>query len=71
VSILAKELGFKCSESQLQRVGREMAKKYRETYQSDPPKHKQFVGGMCIPINSYMERDRSMMELVIRSVMAS
>jgi hypothetical protein len=48
-----------------------MAKKYRETYQSDPPKHKQFVGGMCIPINSYMERDRSMMELVIRSVMSS
>ena len=71
VSILAKELGFKCSEGQLQRIGRGMAKKYRETYQSDPPKHKQFVGGMYIPVNSYMERDRSMMELVIRSVMAS
>jgi hypothetical protein len=70
VSILAKELGFKCSEGQLQRIGREMAKKYRETYQSDPPKHKQFVGGMCIPINSYMERDRSMMELVIQTVMS-
>ena len=71
VSILAKELGFKCSEGQLQHIGREMAKKYRETYQSDPSKHKQQVGGMYIPVNSYMERDRSMMELVIRSVMAS
>jgi hypothetical protein len=71
VSILAKELGFKCSEGQLQRIGREMAKKYRETYQSDPSKHKQQVGGMYIPVNSYMERDRCMMELVIRSVMSS
>ena len=68
VSILAKELGFKCSEAELQRIGREMAKKYRETYKADPPKHKQFVNGNCIPVNSYMERDRSMMELVIRSV---
>ncbi len=69
VSILAKELGFKCSEGELQRIGREMAKKYRETYKSEPPKHKQFVGGNFIPINSYMERDRGLMELVIRSVM--
>lgn len=69
VSILAKELGFKCSEGQLQSIGRAMAKKYRETYKSDPPKHKQFTGGMYIPVNSYMERDRSMMEQVIRSVM--
>ena len=71
VSILAKELGFKCSEAELQRIGREMAKKYRETYKADPPKHKQFVNGNCIPVNSYMERDRSMMELVIRSVKTS
>lgn len=69
VSIIAKELGFKCSEGELQRIGREMAKRYRETYKTDPPKHKQFVGGNFIPINSYMERDRGLMELVIRSVM--
>lgn len=69
VSILAKELGFKCSDAELQRIGREMAKKYRETYKSDPPKHKQYVGGNFIPINSYMERDRPLMELAIRSVM--
>ncbi len=69
VSILAKELGFKCSDGELQRIGREMAKKYRETYQTDPPKHKQFVNGNFIPINSYMERDRGLLELVIRAVM--
>lgn len=71
VSIVAKELGFKCSEGELQRIGREMAKKYRETYKSDPPKHKQFVNGNYIPINSYMERDRGMMECVIRSIMSA
>lgn len=69
VSILAKELGYKCSDGELQRIGRAMAKKYRETYKSDPPKHKQFTGGMYIPVNSYMERDRALMEQVIRSVM--
>lgn len=70
VSILAKELGFKCTEGELQRIGREMAKQYRETYKSDPPKHKQYVGGNFIPINSYMERDRGLMEGVIRAVMS-
>lgn len=68
VSIVAKELGVKLTDAQLQRVGREMAKKYREVYQSDPPKHKQFVNGNYIPVNSYMERDRPMMEQVIRAV---
>jgi hypothetical protein len=70
VSIVAKELGHKCSEGDLQRIGRAMAKKYRETYKSDPSKHTQYVGGSCIPVNSYMERDRAMMEQVIKSVMA-
>ena len=70
VSILAKELGFKCSEGELQRIGRDLAKQYREIYKCDPPKHKQFVGGNCVPINSYMERDRPMMERAIRAVMS-
>ena len=70
VSILAKELGFKPTDGQLIKIGRELAKKYRETYKSEPPKHKQFTGGLYIPVNSYIERDRNMMELVIRSVMS-
>ena len=69
VSILAKELGFKPTDGQLIRIGRELAKQYRETYKNDPPKHKQFTGGMYIPVNSYMERDRPMMERVMRLVM--
>ena len=70
VSILAKELGFKPKEGQLISIGREMAKQYRETYKTNPTKHAQFTGGMVIPVNSYMERDRSMMERVIRAVMS-
>ena len=70
VSILAKELGFKPKEGQLISIGREMAKQYREAYKTDPTKHAQFTGGMVIPVNSYMERDRSMMERVIRAVMS-
>lgn len=70
VSILAKELGFKPTDGQLIKIGRDLAKKYRETYKIDPPKHKQFVKGNFVPVNSYMERDRGIMELVIRSVMS-
>ena len=68
ISIVARELGVKLTDGQLQRVGREMAKKYREVYGSEPPKHKQFVHGNHIPVNSYMERDRAMMEQIIRVV---
>jgi hypothetical protein len=66
ISIVAKELGMNLTDAQIQRAGREMAKKYRETYRCDPPKHKQYVGGNYIPVNSYMERDRVMMEQAIR-----
>jgi hypothetical protein len=69
VSILAKELGFKCLDGQLQRIGKDMAKAYREAYKCEPTKHKQYVGGNYIPVNSYMERDRDMMARVIRAVM--
>ncbi len=58
------------TDGQLIKMGRELAKQYRETYKSDPPKHKQFTGGLYIPVNSYMERDRAMMERVVRSVMS-
>ena len=69
VSIVAKELGMNLTDAQLQRAGREMAKKYREAYRCDPPKHKQYVAGNYIPVNSYMERDRPMMEQAIREAM--
>lgn len=69
VSVLAAEMGYKCSDREIINIGRSMASKYRDKYQKDPPKHKQFVKGNYIPVNSYMERDRSLMERAVREIM--
>ncbi len=69
VAIVAAEMGFKCNEAEAQLIGKKMAAKYREKYGESPPKHKQFVKGNYVPVNSYMERDRPMMADVIREVM--
>ena len=47
----------------------ELARQYRAKYQSEPSKHKQYVKGNYIPVNSYMERDRPLMEHAIREIM--
>lgn len=70
VSVLVGELGYKCSDREIINIGRAMAKKYREKYQQEPPKHKQYVKGNYIPVNSYMERDRSLMEEAVREIMS-
>jgi hypothetical protein len=70
VSIVAREIGVKLTDAQLIGVGRKMAHKYRETYDKEPTKHKQFVNGQMMLVNSYMERDRAMMEQIIREVSA-
>lgn len=69
VSVLAAEMGYKCSDREIINIGRSMASKYRDKYQKDPPKHKQFVKGNYIPVNSYMERDRSLMQRAVREIM--
>jgi hypothetical protein len=69
VSVLAAEMGYKCSDKQIINIGRTIAAKYRETYKCSPPKHKQYVKGNYIPVNSYMERDRPMMEQAARMIM--
>jgi hypothetical protein len=70
VSVLAAEMGFKCNDREIINIGRAMAAKFREKYQRDPPKHKQYVKGNYIPVNSYMERDRPLMEQAVREIMA-
>jgi len=69
VAVVAAEMGFKCNDAEAQLIGKKMARKYREKYGENPPKHKQFVKGNFIPVNSYMERDRTMMADIIREVM--
>jgi hypothetical protein len=68
VSITASEMGYSCSDKEIQAVGRIMAGKYRAKYDKEPPKHKQYVKGNYVPVNSYMVRDRAMMGESIREV---
>ena len=68
VSVLAGEMGYTCSDKEIQAIGRVMATKYRAKYDKEPPKHKQYVKGNYVPINSYMVRDRAMMEASVREV---
>jgi hypothetical protein len=70
VSVLAGELGYTCSDREIQAIGRIMAAKYRAKYDKDPPKHKQYVKGNYVPVNSYMVRDRAMMEQAVREVVS-
>ncbi len=51
VSVLAGELGYTCSDKEIQAIGRIMAAKYRAKYDKDPPKHKQYVKGNYVPVN--------------------
>jgi hypothetical protein len=70
VSILANEMGYNCSDKEIQSIGRIMANKYRSKYDKEPPKHKQYVKGNYVPVNSYMVRDRAMMEESVREVVS-
>ena len=68
VSVLVGEMGHQCTDKDIQSIGRVMACKYREKYGKEPTKHKQFVKGNYVPVNSYMVRDRAMMEQAVREV---
>lgn len=50
-------------------IGRSMASNFRGKYNREPPKHKQYVKGNYVPVNSYMERDCPLMEQAVRSIM--
>lgn len=69
VSVVAKEMGYTCSESQRMKIGRVMAEKYREKYNKEPLQKKQKVNDMEIDVNAYTERDRDMMEASVREIM--
>ena len=65
VSQVAMEMGKKLNHGQLVQLGSAVARKYREKYGAEPPKHKQWVDGAERNVNSYTERDR---ELVIEAL---
>jgi hypothetical protein len=65
ISTLASELGHRFNSGQLQTIGRRVAAAFREKYGVEPSKHEQQVGQASIWVNSYMERDRKLVEGVI------
>lgn len=71
VSVLALEMGYSCSDQQIQAIGRKMAAKYRAKYNQDPSKHMQQFKGNYIPVCSYTARDRPLMEQAVREVLGS
>ena len=66
ISGVSKDMGIKCTCGQLKELGKRMAEKYRGVFSKDPVKRRQQVGGQILMINSYQEKDRPMMEEVIR-----
>lgn len=73
VSVVARELGFKPSKADNIRIGKTMTKAYKATYGEDakPDKHRQYTDGAYIPVNSYIELDRPMLEWAIRYEMGA
>jgi hypothetical protein len=65
ISSVAKELKINCTEGQLKEIGKRMAIKYKEEHLSPPPKQMRRVGSRAVYVNTYTEKDRGMMEVVI------
>jgi len=71
ISLVALGMKYNITPDQAKDIGKKLAKKYREKYGENPPKHDQQQGGMIMPVNSYTEKDRDMMEEAIRDYMTS
>jgi hypothetical protein len=65
VSQVAQELGVRLKHSDSIAIGRALAARYREQYGEPPSKHRQWVDGAEREVNSYTERDRRLVEMVI------
>lgn len=66
ISQLAQELGCKpLTHAESIAAGRLAVKRYRAKYDSDPPKHRQWVDGAERSVNSYTEADRILLTSVL------
>jgi hypothetical protein len=65
ISNVASKMGMVLSTDRLQEVGFAVAKAYKQKYWEKPTKHEQLCGGAVRSVNSYMERDRALVEAVL------
>jgi hypothetical protein len=60
ISSVAAELGYKPTSTDAKRIGMDLKKLYVGKYNKSPPKHDQLCDGRVTNVNSYMEKDRSL-----------
>ena len=71
VTMVAREMGYsRLSHGQDCRIGKELAKLYREQHGKDPPLCKRLVNGTEITVKHYTAQDRDLMKKAIEKVMA-
>ena len=68
ITTFASENNIRLTSSQAQKVGTLLAKKYRDKYGSNPPKHEQFVDGASRNVNSYTREHEDIMREAIQEV---
>ena len=66
ISQVAMELGHRLRAGDLVIMGKLVAKAYRDKYNENPGKHRQWVDGAEREVNSYTERDRDLLASVVR-----
>ncbi len=67
VSDVAASMKLHFNRGDTQKLGKLAAASYREKYGQEPSKHEQWVDGATRSVNSYEEKDRAMVENVIKS----
>ena len=66
ISTVASELGYRFDTAVLIKIGRDVKHEYENRHREEPPKHEQFVNGGVRQVCSYQERDRDLVEAVIK-----
>jgi hypothetical protein len=71
ISSVAKELGFNANKEDVQRIGRDLGKRYRQKHGQPPSKHDQLCDGRVTSVNSYTEKDRPLVVEAVQAYFAS
>ena len=66
VSTVASEMGYRFDSGTLIKIGGEVKRDYEAMYREDPPKHEQIVGGAVRYVCTYQEKDKGLIESVIK-----
>jgi hypothetical protein len=70
ISTIITDMGFRGqSNPTLCRIGKAIAKAYRETHGTAPKKTEKYVNGSVRKVNAYMQSDVDMMQAIIRKVL--